>query len=42
MTCTHHLNDGPLVCVVEGEHTTHVYHSTTVADGRHDDEGGDW
>ena len=43
MTCTHRLADGPLTCVRTDDHQTgHVYHSTTVADGRHDDEGSDY
>lgn len=43
MICTHHLFGGPLVCVRTDFHDTgHVYHSTTVDDGTHDDNGWDY
>lgn len=45
MTCTHRLADGPLVCSRTDDHEPGhgcTYESTTVRDGRHDDEGTDW
>lgn len=43
MICVHRLADGPLVCTRTDPHTTgHTFESTTVPDGRHDDDGSDW
>lgn len=40
MTCSHHLNDGPLICTRTDDHDTgHVYVSTSAGDDRHT-EGG--
>ena len=40
MTCQTHLSNGPLTCVRTDLHQTgHVYESTSVMDGTHDDEG---
>lgn len=43
--CDHRLADGPLTCTRTDTHEPGrgcIYQSTTVADGRHDDEGTDW
>ncbi len=42
MTCTHHLADGPLICVRTDDHDPtpnrgHIYHSTLDAVGNSND-----
>ena len=41
--CLHHLNDGPLACLLAAHPDTptgHRYEASWAPDGRHDDPGG--